>query len=183
MHKDYFDIFDAISFTVRTLKDRDDDFGRPLIMHAMALAGLAKDEDEFITALLFYCTTKWVPSMESIERRPLDREIIWAVRLMQFNTEDHIPDPFQYRIDRMKRDAASEYPDTALAGKLAITTYCRHIALEEKRLVSDIERFESRQVNNLKYQRLIRNCRSTLQSVRNEKARLIRAFGEEPFRF
>ena len=182
MRKDYFDIFDAISFTVRTLKDRDDDFGRPLIMHAMALAGLARDEDEFITALLFYCTTKWVPSLVSIERRPVDREIIRAVRLMQLNTDDHIPDPFRHRIDGMKRDAASEYPDTKLAGELAITTFYRYIALEEKRLLSDIARFESRHVNNLKYQKIIQRCRSSLRSVQSEKDRLVHAFGKEPFK-
>ena len=176
MNTNYFDVFDAISFAVKYLKDRDGRTMRPLIMDAFALAGPASNEDEFIVSLLFYSCEKSGKARSRLESLPLERHIRMAVQMLQLNTSDHIPNPFQHRIDLLRIRCNSANKSDSLAGYLAVSVFCRHISLCESQIKDDIHYYEQKP-QTPKTEQAIKNLKSRLEGIRSEKRCLLDYFG------
>lgn len=178
MNKDYFDVFDAIAFAVRYLKDREERVMRPLIMDAFALAGQADDEDEFVVSILFYALCHSRAAAGRIEKLPLDDEVRRAVRALEFNTDDHIPDPFRHRIERIHELTQSQDANVRMSGFWALSVYSRFVVLQERLLKADIDYYNGKDPTP-EVERKLACLKGSLRSVQSVKRMAQHIFGDD----
>lgn len=178
MIKDYFDVFAAISFAVHYLKDREERVMRPLIMDALALAGQADDEDEFVVSILFYTLSHSRAAADRIEKLPLDDEVRRAVRVLEFNTDDHIPDPFRHRIERIRDLTQSQDANVRMSGFWALSVYCRYLLLTERLITQDINYYYGKEPTP-EIESKLENLRGSLSSVKSVKRMAQHIFGDD----
>ena len=178
MSAEYFDVFDAISFATRYLKDREERVMRPMIMDALALAGQAEDEDEFVVSLLFYVSSHSAAAASRIEKLPLDDEVRRAVRALEFNMDDHIPDPFHHRVQRIKDLTQSENASHRMSGFWALSVYCRYLVLHERLIKQDIRYYEGKEPTP-QVENKLESLKSSLRGMQSIKRAAVHAFGDD----